>query len=174
MLSYQHAYHAGNAADVHKHALLALALVYGIEAVRLGGWAGWVLIALAAPIALWLRLAALKALSGGRDLGPGVASVDERRVTYMGPETGGALSLDALRAVDVQSGAAPVWILRQGGGPTLRIPAAAEGADRLPEALAALPGFSETKALRALGAAGHALHPVWRRAPAASGVVSIK
>jgi len=28
MLSYQHAYHAGNAADVHKHALLALALDY--------------------------------------------------------------------------------------------------------------------------------------------------
>lgn len=28
MLSYQHAYHAGNAADVHKHALLALALAY--------------------------------------------------------------------------------------------------------------------------------------------------
>ena len=28
MLSYQHAYHAGNAADVHKHALLAAALAY--------------------------------------------------------------------------------------------------------------------------------------------------
>ncbi|WP_375688116.1 23S rRNA (adenine(2030)-N(6))-methyltransferase RlmJ [Pseudooceanicola sp. LIPI14-2-Ac024] len=28
MLSYQHAYHAGNLADVHKHALLALALDY--------------------------------------------------------------------------------------------------------------------------------------------------
>lgn len=28
MLSYQHAYHAGNAADVHKHALLAMALSY--------------------------------------------------------------------------------------------------------------------------------------------------
>ena len=26
MLSYQHAYHAGNLADVHKHALLAVAL----------------------------------------------------------------------------------------------------------------------------------------------------
>ncbi len=28
MLSYQHAYHAGNAADVHKHALLSIALAY--------------------------------------------------------------------------------------------------------------------------------------------------
>jgi 23S rRNA (adenine2030-N6)-methyltransferase len=28
MLSYQHAYHAGNAADVHKHAVLAVALDY--------------------------------------------------------------------------------------------------------------------------------------------------
>ena len=28
MLSYQHAYHAGNAADVHKHALLACVLAY--------------------------------------------------------------------------------------------------------------------------------------------------
>jgi len=31
MLSYQHAYHAGNAADVHKHALLALALDYMVR-----------------------------------------------------------------------------------------------------------------------------------------------
>ena len=28
MLSYQHAYHAGNLADLHKHALLAVALDY--------------------------------------------------------------------------------------------------------------------------------------------------
>ncbi|MDF1856321.1 23S rRNA (adenine(2030)-N(6))-methyltransferase RlmJ [Pseudooceanicola sp.] len=31
MLSYQHAYHAGNLADVHKHALLALALDYLVQ-----------------------------------------------------------------------------------------------------------------------------------------------
>lgn len=31
MLSYQHAYHAGNAADVHKHALLASALGYMVR-----------------------------------------------------------------------------------------------------------------------------------------------
>ncbi|MGR3653811.1 MAG: 23S rRNA (adenine(2030)-N(6))-methyltransferase RlmJ, partial [Paracoccus sp. (in: a-proteobacteria)] len=28
MLSYQHAYHAGNLADLHKHALIAAALDY--------------------------------------------------------------------------------------------------------------------------------------------------
>ena len=28
MLSYQHAYHAGNLADLHKHALLAVAMDY--------------------------------------------------------------------------------------------------------------------------------------------------
>ena len=28
MLSYQHAYHAGNLADLHKHALLAVSLDY--------------------------------------------------------------------------------------------------------------------------------------------------
>jgi hypothetical protein len=153
-------------------ALLAFALIYGIDAARLGGWPGWALIALAAPVAIWLRLAALRAWSRRADMGPGVASVDERRVTYMGPQTGGALSLDALRAVDVESGEAPIWILRQDGGPTLRIPAGAEGADALPEALAGLPGFSELKALRALGAAGHALHPVWRRGAGAPRAVS--
>lgn len=31
MLSYQHAYHAGNAADVHKHALLAWVLAYMVQ-----------------------------------------------------------------------------------------------------------------------------------------------
>jgi hypothetical protein len=154
--------------------LLVLALRYGIDGALMGGWVGWALIALAALIGIWLRLAALKAWTARADLGPGVANVDERRVTYMGPETGGALSLDALRAVDVESGDAPIWILRQDGGPTLRIPAGADGADRLPEALASLPGFSELKALRALAAVGHALHPVWRRAVDPARAVSIK
>ena len=31
MLSYQHGYHAGNMADVHKHALLALVLDYMVR-----------------------------------------------------------------------------------------------------------------------------------------------
>ncbi len=31
MLSYQHGYHAGNLADVHKHAMLAVALDYMIR-----------------------------------------------------------------------------------------------------------------------------------------------
>ncbi|MCA8880319.1 MAG: 23S rRNA (adenine(2030)-N(6))-methyltransferase RlmJ [Rhodobacteraceae bacterium] len=34
MLSYQHAYHAGNAADVHKHALLAVALDYMVQKAK--------------------------------------------------------------------------------------------------------------------------------------------
>jgi hypothetical protein len=152
--------------------LVALALRAGVNGVQMGAWGGWALLVLAVPLAIWLRIAALKAWSARTDMGPGVASVDERRVTYMGPQTGGALSLDALRAVDVESGEAPLWILRQDGGPTLRIPASADGADRLPEALAALPGFSEPKALRALAAAGHALHPVWRRSVSMTGAVS--
>ena len=34
MLSYQHAYHAGNLADLHKHALLACALDYLTRKIR--------------------------------------------------------------------------------------------------------------------------------------------
>lgn len=34
MLSYQHAFHAGNAADVHKHALLAVALDYMVAKAK--------------------------------------------------------------------------------------------------------------------------------------------
>ncbi|MFT6774613.1 MAG: hypothetical protein ACJA1L_002327 [Paracoccaceae bacterium] len=152
-------------------AITAAALAYGVDAVSVGAWGGWALLALAIPLALWLRLAAIRAISMRNGLGAGVAMVDERRVTYMGPETGGALSLDTLRAVDIESGDAPTWILREEGGPTLRIPAGADGADLLPEALAALPGFSEPKALRALAASGRAIHPIWRRpAPAAKAI----
>ncbi|MWB76714.1 23S rRNA (adenine(2030)-N(6))-methyltransferase RlmJ [Pseudooceanicola sp. 216_PA32_1] len=56
MLSYQHAYHAGNLADVHKHALLALALDYMAQKPKplsyLETHAGRALYDLAAPEAL--------------------------------------------------------------------------------------------------------------------------
>jgi hypothetical protein len=152
--------------------LLAGALWVGVDAALVGAWGGWVLLALAAPLGLWLRLAALRGLAAREGLGAGIASIDERRVTYMGPDTGGALSLDLLRAVDVQSGPEPIWILREEGGPVLRIPVDAAGADALPEALAALPGFSEPKALRALAMRGVALHPVWRRASDPARIIS--
>lgn len=142
-------------------------LHWGIKGVQLGGWVGWALLILAAPTLVWAWIAILRAAAPRRRGGAGVVMVEERRVTYMGPQTGGAISLDELRAVDVESGPDATWILREEGGPVLRIPAGAEGAEALPEALAGLPGFSEPKALRAIAAAGPAIHPVWRRAAGA-------
>lgn len=144
-------------------AVAATLLYYGAESLRLGGLGGWVLVPTGAVCATWSWIAWAKALAGGRSGGAGVVVIEERRVTYMGPQTGGAVSLDELRAVDVESGPHATWILREQGGPVLRIPAGAEGVSALPEALAGLPGFSEPKALRAVAARDVAIRPVWRR-----------
>ena len=144
-------------------ALVLILTRFGLENVMEGGIFGWSMIAMAAACAVWARLAFLRALAGGRGLDPGVVMIEERRITYLGPQTGGVLSLDELGAVDVESGPNATWILRERAGPALRIPAGAQGVRDLPEALAALPDFSEARALKAIAAEGAAMHAVWRR-----------
>ncbi|MGG7568344.1 hypothetical protein ACQ5SO_19500 [Rhodovulum sp. DZ06] len=144
-------------------ALALILLRFGLENVLEGGIFGWSMVLLGGASVLWARLAFLRGLAGGRAMDPGVVMIEERRITYLGPETGGVLSLDELRAVDVESGPNATWILRETGGPALRVPAGASGVESLPEALAALPGFSEAQALKAIAGAGPAMHAVWRR-----------
>ena len=150
-------------------ALTLILIFFGAQNAMAGGVFGWTMMALGAGCGVWARLAFLRAYAGQRRDDPGVVVVEERRITYLGPETGGVLSIDALRAVDVESGPNATWILREAGGPTLRIPAGARGVRELPEALAALPEFSEARALKAIAAEGAAMHAVWRRAAPAGG-----
>lgn len=74
--------------------------------------------------------------------GPGVVQVTERQVTYFGPETGGAISIDALAEVTL----APeegfnAWILTERTGLSLEIPTHATGADALFDVFSTLDGI---------------------------------
>jgi hypothetical protein len=144
-----------------------LALAAGLWLATRGGW---LMAGLGGAMALagaGLALAALRRLRfapAGR--GPGVVEVDEGQVGWFGPGIGGFVSLSDLSElglVTVQG--LRVWRLRQTDGHLLLVPVNAQGADRLYDALTALPGIDGTRLLAALD--NPADTPVvWRRIPA--------
>lgn len=75
--------------------------------------------------------------------GPGVVQVDERQVTYYGPQDGGSVSIDALESVVLEPRAKPAaeWILKETGGQPLHIPVNAENSEVLFDVFAALNGI---------------------------------
>ena len=132
-------------------------LIGGLLLLGSAGLAGWCLAALARR---WMRRGA------GAD-GPGVVEIAERRIAWFGPETGGIVALDSLVQVAAWpdgSGGVAVWDLVPEEGAPLRVPASAPGAEAMPDALAALPGFDALTALRALSSSQGARVVLWRRA----------
>lgn len=98
---------------------------------------------------------------------PGVVTIDEGRIGLFAPAGGGFVDLSALVSVAVagRPGAADrAWILRAEDGGALAIPFGAVGAERLPDALSALPGLD-------LAAAGEREGLVWR-AEAGAGAIA--
>lgn len=149
--------------------LLVLALWWSVQGVLRGSVFGWFGLGAAVLALFWLRAALLGALAARPVTGAGMVVIREREIGYMGPHRGGFLELDDIARVEiyrVTGNADPVWRLVDGNGVSLAIPASAEGASHLPEALAALPGFSD------LAAVGHLQRPrlgrqvVWERGPA--------
>lgn len=154
------------------------ALSGGVFAIMLwvGGLMLWrgtimavVVLAVAIGAGFWFRTALARARLGEAPLGPGVVVVDERRVTYMGPETGAFLAIDSLAGIEVVIDAPGAlaggssWVLRPVEGPPLVVPAGADGADRLLEAFSALPGFSYDRVVAAMSAPPGTRTIVWRR-----------
>lgn len=139
-------------------------------------WTAWTGAALR-PVAITVVLGALGCVAGtltwiaaqkarlrrdGDD--PGVVTVEEARITYFGPTYGGVIHLpDVTRISVAPSPRGAVWRIEQPDVPTLAIPAAAEGADSLPEAFAALPGFWIGRAAQAFAAAEAYESVIWRR-----------
>lgn len=156
-------------------AVLAVMVWVGVAMIRAGTVMGVVVLAVAIGAGFWFWTALARARLGAPPLGPGVVVVDERRITYMGPETGAVLALDSLIGIEIVTSAKGVyqasasWVLRPEEGPPLVVPAGAEGADRLPEAFAALPGFSYDRVVSAMGAAPGTHAIVWRRNAGSSG-----
>jgi hypothetical protein len=148
-------------------------LAAGLAAAATAAFAPAALTGAVAPAAL-LALSLLVAGALFRDgwlrarlAGPaaaGLVAVKEGRIGYLGPIAGGLADLDSIVSVEVERrGGETVWVLRLAEGPSLAIPATAEGADRLLDAFAALPAFDTGRVARALDAPEGVRVLVWRR-----------
>ncbi|MCT4558148.1 MAG: hypothetical protein N4A61_08825 [Pelagimonas sp.] len=85
----------------------------------------------------------------GASDGPGLVSVNERRVTYFGPQSGGMVDLDNLAELILDARLArPCWILREIGSDPLEIPLGSRGGEALFDAFAGLPGIRTEHMLR--------------------------
>jgi hypothetical protein len=123
---------------------------------------GFVLLLLAAGIAV-AGLQRARFRQGG--IGPGVVTVDERRLVYMGPLTGGALDVADMTRLEIEPAAipAPHWVLTGVGGQALAIPINAGGAEALFDVFAALPGMKTQAVLDVLERTPGARVVVWEK-----------
>jgi len=146
--------------------LVLLTGSFGIRWAGQGGALGWIVLAAAVMALFWLRAAVLGALAARPVTGAGLVVLREGEIGYMGPHGGGFLELDGLARVEiylVAPGHDPAWRLVGPEGAALAIPATAEGADHLPEALTALPGFSDLAAVGILQRGRVGRHVIWER-----------
>lgn len=80
--------------------------------------------------------------------GPGVVEVDERQISYFSAYAGGAVSIEALARVRIETsdvgpwGEDMIWVFEEDGGNTLQIPASASNIEGLFDAFAALDGVN--------------------------------
>jgi hypothetical protein len=149
--------------------LAVLAGSAGLTGAWEGSVFGWIALTAAALALFWLRAATIGALAARPATGAGVVILREGEVGYMGPERGGFVELDDVLRIELYGsggGRPPVWRLVGRDRPALVIPANAEGADQLTEALTVLPGYSDLTALGLLQRNLPGPHLVWERMPA--------
>ncbi len=127
------------------------------------GWMGWVLVAVAAALAvIGIQRARFRTGAGG----PGVVTIDEGQITYFGPLDGGIVATREIERLALDPTSDPAhWVLSQPGQPTLHIPVNAEGAEALFDVFSNLPGLKTEQMLAELN--GGAVHPVviWEKHP---------
>ncbi|MEL6678559.1 MAG: hypothetical protein AAFQ51_07625 [Pseudomonadota bacterium] len=93
----------------------------------------------------------------------GVVVIDEKRVGYFGPVTGGSLEMDDLDELElIMADNEPQWRLTDKSGQCITVPTGAKGADGLFDLFTALPGFSMDAALRALEARSEVNVSLWK------------
>lgn len=148
-------------------------IVLGVAAVWRGLALGGPLLVVAglliAGLGLGLFIGALRRRAfRAETAGPGVVAIDEGRIGYLGPKDGGYVDLPTLVEVAITGGPGArdrAWLLRAEDGTRLVIPFGALGAERLPDALAALPGFDLGPGAAAPGLAHPGRVALWRRDP---------
>jgi hypothetical protein len=146
-------------------------LLFGIMLAWRGYAGGGALLIVVGALASGVALGLLKGALGRQALraaapGPGVVAIDEGRIGYLGPLDGGYADLAMLTEVALVAragGADRAWVLRSEDGTRLEIPLGAEGAERVPDALAALPGFDLSRGVSALARPGGRSVPIWSR-----------
>lgn len=145
-------------------AALALGLWWALGTSGLLPFVGGILgLAGAALVAAGFQRARFRGGAGG----PGVVQVDEGRIAYFGPLTGGVAALSEVSELTLdQSADPPHWILTQPGQPDLFIPLNAEGAEALFDVFASLPGLRTEYMLAQMRRGGDGPVPIWRRSDA--------
>ena len=127
------------------------------------GWLGWVLIVVSVALTvIGIQRGRFRNGAGG----PGVVSVDEGQISYLGPLTGGVVAARELERLALDPTTRPAhWVLEQPDQPSLHIPVNAEGAEALFDVFSSLPGIKTEQMLSELS--GRAVHPVviWERHP---------
>ncbi len=127
------------------------------------GWLGWVLVLVSLALAvIGVQRARFRKGAGG----PGVVTVDEGQITYLGPLAGGIVAAREIERLALDPTSRPAhWVLEQPGQPSLHIPVNAEGAEMLFDVFSSLPGLRTEHMLSELN--GDSLHPVviWERTP---------
>lgn len=136
--------------------LVVLGLWWAVNAFGIVQWIGGALATLGAGLAI---VAAQKVRFRGLGDGPGVVTMVERRITYLGPEDGGVADLDLMVQLDLTPGGA--WRLINGDGHHLDIPTNAMGAEALFDLFAALPGMKTEYMLSVLSRTRPAQMTVW-------------
>ncbi|WOI56069.1 hypothetical protein [Palleronia sp. LCG004] len=101
--------------------------------------------------------------------GPGVVEVTERQIAYFSAEGGGAVAVDDLIRVHVDTTidgpyqSDIFWVLTPESGQALHIPGDAEGAAKIFDALAPLEGVDYAAAIRATSKTEAGRFLVWER-----------
>ncbi|WP_166418459.1 hypothetical protein [Cochlodiniinecator piscidefendens] len=96
--------------------------------------------------------------------GPGVIEVVERQLTYFSPIGGSAVSLDDVTKIELQgSGVSIFWCFHVPGQAPLRIPATAQGAEQLLDALASFSGVNYDNIVKASQTSDHHLFLIWKK-----------
>jgi hypothetical protein len=116
---------------------------------------GWLLLPAGAALAAlglgWVLLGLRRMRFTGRGDAPGVVELDEGRISYLGPQVGGEISLTDLTEIRLLAlRGRRVWRLRQSDGQALLVPVDASGAEVLFDAFASLPGLSSADLVAAM------------------------
>ncbi len=99
----------------------------------------------------------------------GVVEVQERKITYYGPDDGGVVSLNDLRRIDIVSThSLPfvdnlTWRLSDQEGFALNIPVGATGTDIMIDNFSVLDGVNYELIVKALSATDDAVFTIWKK-----------